>query len=49
MDERTLRLRVGVVVLAAILVTGILVMLMGDMPFPGGTKKVIYVIFPTAP
>lgn len=49
MDERTLRLRVGVVVLAAILVTGILVMLMGDMPFPGGSKKVIYVIFPTAP
>lgn len=49
MDERTLRLRVGVVVLAAILVTGILVMLMGDMPFLGGTKKVIYVIFPTAP
>jgi phospholipid/cholesterol/gamma-HCH transport system substrate-binding protein len=49
MDERTLRLRVGVVVLAAILVTGILVMLMGDMPFPGGSKRVIYVIFPTAP
>jgi phospholipid/cholesterol/gamma-HCH transport system substrate-binding protein len=49
MDERTLRLRVGVVVLAAILVTGILVMLMGDMPFPGGSRKVIYVIFPTAP
>jgi phospholipid/cholesterol/gamma-HCH transport system substrate-binding protein len=49
MDERTLRLRVGVVVLAAILVTGILVMLMGDMPLPGGSKKVIYVLFPEAP
>ena len=49
MDERTLRLRVGVVVLAAILVTGILVMLMGDMPLPGASKKVIYVLFPEAP
>jgi phospholipid/cholesterol/gamma-HCH transport system substrate-binding protein len=49
MDERTLRLRVGVVVLAAVLVTGILVMLMGDMPFPGSQKKVIYILFPEAP
>ncbi|WP_254513970.1 MlaD family protein [Anatilimnocola floriformis] len=49
MDERTLRLRVGVVVLAAILVTGILVMLMGDMPLPGRSSKVIYVLFPEAP
>ena len=49
MDERVLRLRVGVVVLAAAIITGILVMRFGDMPLPGTQKYTIYVIFPEAP
>jgi len=49
MDERVLRLRVGVVVLAAAIITGILVMRFGDMPLPGTQSYTIYVIFPYAP
>lgn len=49
MDERVLRLRVGVVVLAAAIITGILVMRFGDMPLPGSQSYTIYVIFPAAP
>ena len=36
MDDRVLRLRVGVVVLAAALITAFLVARFGDLPLPGG-------------
>lgn len=49
MDDRTLRLRVGVVVLVAALITGVLVMRLGDMPLPGTRKYTIYILFPRAP
>ena len=49
MDERVLKLRVGVVVLAAAIITGILVMRFGDMPLPGTRKYTLYILFPQAP
>jgi phospholipid/cholesterol/gamma-HCH transport system substrate-binding protein len=49
MDERVIQFRVGVVALATLLITAILVLVFGRMPslFPGGYT--IYVRFPEAP
>src|SRR3954471_1183820 len=49
MDDRVLRLRVGVVVLAAALITAFLVARFGDLPLPGSGTYTIYVRFPRAP
>lgn len=49
MDDRVLRLRVGVVVLAAALITAFLVARFGDLPLPGTGSYTIYVRFPNAP
>lgn len=49
MDERVLRQRVGVVVLAAALITAFLVARFGDLPLPGAGTYTIYVRFPRAP
>jgi phospholipid/cholesterol/gamma-HCH transport system substrate-binding protein len=49
MDERVLRLRVGVVVLAAALITAFLVARFGDLPWPGAGTYTIYIRFPRAP
>src|SRR5918996_6602353 len=50
MDERVLRQRVGVVVLAAALITAFLVARFGDLPLPWGPGTyTIYVRFPRAP
>src|SRR5687767_3428093 len=49
MDDRVLRLRVGVVVLAAALITAFLVARFGDLPLPGAGTYTIYVRFPRAP
>jgi phospholipid/cholesterol/gamma-HCH transport system substrate-binding protein len=49
MDDRVLRLRVGVVVLAAALITAFLIARFGDLPLPGGGTYTIYVRFPRAP
>lgn len=49
MDDRVLRLRVGVVVLAATLITAFLVARFGDLPLPGGGTYTIFVRFPRAP
>jgi phospholipid/cholesterol/gamma-HCH transport system substrate-binding protein len=49
MDERVLRQRVGVVVLAAALITAFLVARFGDLPLPGAGTYTIYVKFPYAP
>ena len=49
MDDRVLRLRVGVVVLAAALITAFLVARFGDLPLPGGGTYTLYVRFPRAP
>jgi phospholipid/cholesterol/gamma-HCH transport system substrate-binding protein len=49
MDDRVLRLRVGVVVLAAALITAFLVARFGDLPLPGTGTYTIYVRFPNAP
>src|SRR5438094_7611823 len=49
MDDRVLRLRVGVVVLSAALITAFLVARFGDLPLPGGGTYTISVRFPRAP
>src|SRR5262245_10395556 len=49
MDDRVLRLRVGVVVLAAALITAFLVARFGDLPQVGGGTYTIFVRFPRAP
>ncbi|MCI0361906.1 MAG: MlaD family protein [Planctomycetaceae bacterium] len=49
MDERVLRQRVGVVVLAAALITAFLVARFGDLPLPGAGTYTIYARFPYAP
>jgi phospholipid/cholesterol/gamma-HCH transport system substrate-binding protein len=49
MDDRVLRIRVGVVVLAAALITAFLVARFGDLPLPGGGTYTIFVRFPRAP
>jgi len=49
MDDRTTQFRIGVVVVAAVIVTGILVMLFGDLPALTQQRYTVYVAFPTAP
>jgi phospholipid/cholesterol/gamma-HCH transport system substrate-binding protein len=49
MDDRVLRLRVGVVVLAAALITAFLVARFGDLPFTGAGTYTIFIKFPRAP
>src|SRR5688500_2536423 len=49
MDDRVLRLRVGVVVLAAALITAFLVARFGDLPLPGAGTYTVFVRFPRAP
>ncbi len=49
MDERVLRLRLGVVVLAAAAITGFLVILFSDTPLPTSSRYNLYVLFPSAP
>ena len=49
MDEKTLRFRVGVVVLVAAIILGILVMRNGDIQFPGTSKYTIFIDFRRAP
>ena len=49
MDERVLRLRLGVVVLAAAAITGFMVILFSDSPLPTTSRYTIYVVFPSAP
>ncbi len=49
MDERLLRLRVGIVVAVAVVMTVLLVMLFGDLQLPGTRKYTIYIRFPRAP
>ena len=49
MDERVLRQRVGVVVLAAALITAFLVARFGDLPLTGTGTYTIYILFPRAP
>jgi phospholipid/cholesterol/gamma-HCH transport system substrate-binding protein len=50
MDDRVLRLRVGVVVLAAASITAFLVARFGDLPvWPGASTYTIYIRFPRAP
>jgi phospholipid/cholesterol/gamma-HCH transport system substrate-binding protein len=49
MDDRVLRLRVGVVVLAAAMITAFLVARFGDLPLLGAATYTVYVRFPRAP
>ncbi|MFN0017300.1 MAG: MlaD family protein [Pirellulaceae bacterium] len=49
MDERILKLRVGIVVLAAAILTGILIYMFGDVQLPGTSKYTIFINFPKAP
>ncbi|MDX1944328.1 MAG: MlaD family protein [Pirellulaceae bacterium] len=49
MDERVLRQRVGVVVLAAALISAFLVARFGDLPLPGAGTYTVYIRFPRAP
>lgn len=49
MDDRILRLRVGVVVLAAAMITAFLVARFGDLPLFGASTYTVYVRFPRAP
>lgn len=49
MDERVMKLRVGIVVLAAVIITGILIWRFGDIQLPGTSKYTIYVNFPRTP
>ena len=49
MDERLLRLRVGIVVVVAVIMTVLLVMLFGDLQLPGTRKYTLYINFPRAP
>src|SRR5262245_7901775 len=49
MDDRVLRLRVGVVVLAAAMITAFLVARFGDLPLLGTRTYTIFVRFPRAP
>lgn len=48
-DERLLRLRVGIVVVVAVIMTVLLVMLFGDLQLPGTRKYTLYIRFPRAP
>jgi phospholipid/cholesterol/gamma-HCH transport system substrate-binding protein len=49
MDDRVLLLRVGVVVLAAALITAFLVARFGDLPLMGTGTYTVYIKFPKAP
>lgn len=49
MDEKILRFRVGVVVLAAMIIGVVLIVLVGDLPNPFSSKKVLHIHFPSAP
>jgi phospholipid/cholesterol/gamma-HCH transport system substrate-binding protein len=49
MDERLLRLRVGIVVVVAAAMLVLLVMLFGDLQLPGTRKYTLYINFPRAP
>jgi ABC-type transporter Mla subunit MlaD len=49
MDERVAQFRVGVMVLATIIITGILILLFNRFPALGQGSYVIHVRFPTAP
>jgi phospholipid/cholesterol/gamma-HCH transport system substrate-binding protein len=49
MDERILKLRVGIVVLAAAIICGILIWRFGDIQLPGTSKYTIFINFQKAP
>jgi phospholipid/cholesterol/gamma-HCH transport system substrate-binding protein len=49
MDERVLRFRVGVVVVAAAIITIILITLLGAWPSPFTPRYTMHVVFPAAP
>lgn len=49
MDERVVQFRVGVTVLAALLITGILMLLFGELPSILRGSYVVYIKFPSAP
>lgn len=49
MDERILKFRIGIVVLAAAILTGILIYMFGDVQLPGTSKYTIFINFPKAP
>jgi len=49
MDERALRFRVGVVVVAAAIITVILITLLGAWPNPFEARYTLHIVFPEAP
>ncbi len=49
MDERALKFRVGVVVVAAAIITVILITLLGAWPNPFKARYTVYIVFPEAP
>lgn len=49
MDERTIQFRVGVLVVATVIITIILIALLGDFPTGLQSSKIIYVRFSAAP
>ncbi|HEY2760720.1 MAG TPA: MlaD family protein [Pirellulales bacterium] len=49
MDERVVQFRVGVTVLAALLITGILMLLFGELPSVLRGSYLVYIKFPSAP
>src|SRR3990167_7638374 len=49
MDERDLRFRVGVVVVAAAIITIILITLLGAWPSPFTPRYTLHIVFPAAP
>lgn len=49
MDERVLRFRVGVVVVAAAIITVILITLLGAWPSPFKPRYTLHIVFPSAP
>src|SRR5215471_10037037 len=49
MDERVVQFRVGVTVLAALIITGILMLLFGEAPALLRGTYVVYIKFPSAP
>ncbi|MCA9211547.1 MAG: MCE family protein [Planctomycetales bacterium] len=49
MDERTIQFRVGVLVVATVIITVILIALLGDFPTGLQSSKIVYVRFKSAP
>ena len=49
MDERTIQFRVGVLVVATVIITTILIALLGGFPTGLNTSKIVYVKFKSAP